>query len=293
MPPACAPDRRECSTAVSPIHPSCQARVGDRVGCAACPTGKVIMMSDDGTLYERIGRSYSSTRREDPRIATHIVDAVGNAATVVNVGAGTGSYEPANATVVAVEPSIEMVGQRRDRSQLVVRALSEALPFRTGSFDVGLAILTIHHWGDVDAGLRELRRVSSRQVVFFFEPLHTHGFWALEYFPEAAAVPSERNAPGEEVIRRSLHVRDVRKVPVPADCIDGFGAAFWARPEAYADPTVQAGMSWLALLPAEVRERGAARLLADLASGEWDRCHGHIRQLDQFDGGYRIAIAAS
>ncbi len=284
---------RIAGSAAPLFHRSVKARVRDRVGCAACPTGKVIVMSDDGTLYERIGRSYSSTRREDPRIAAHIFAAVGDADMVVNVGAGTGNYEPTNATVVAVEPSIEMVRQRRDRSQLVVRALSQALPFRTGSFDVGLAILTIHHWGNVDAGLRELRRVSSRQVVLFFEPLYTHGFWALEYFPEVAAVPSERNAPGEEVIRRSLQVRDVRKVPVPADCIDGFGVAFWARPEAYADPTVQAGISCLALLPGEARELGAARLLADLASGEWDRRHGHLRHLDEFDGGYRIAIAVS
>lgn len=248
-------------------------------------------MPDGGDLYQQIGRSYSSTRREDPRIAAHVDDALGDAATVVNVGAGTGNYEPAGRRVVAVEPSGEMIRQRAGRSRQVVRAVAEALPLRTGAFDAGLAVLTVHHWTDAASGLRELRRVSRRQVVFFFEPLHAHGFWALEYFPEAATISSERDAPGEELLREHLPVREVLTVPVPADCTDGFGAAFWARPEAYADPTVQAGMSWLALLPPEVRRRGAAHLMSDLASGEWDRRYGHLRRLAEFDGGYRIAIA--
>ena len=251
----------------------------------------VTRMHGDGELYEEIGRTYASTRREDPRIAALVVDAIGDAATIVNVGAGTGNYEPPDRFVVAVEPSTAMVRQRRGRTHRVVRASSEALPLVCRSFDVGLAILTIHHWRDVGAGLRELRRVSGRQVVFYFEPLHTHGFWALDYFPEALALPSEHDAPGEQVLRRALRVQEVRTVPVPRDCTDGFGAAFWARPEAYADPRVQAGMSWLAQLPPAVRARGAAALTADLASGAWDRRHGHLRRLDEFDGGYRIAIA--
>ncbi|HEX6238546.1 MAG TPA: class I SAM-dependent methyltransferase [Acidimicrobiales bacterium] len=248
-------------------------------------------MAGGGDLYERIGRSYSSTRREDPRIAAHILEALGDAATIVNVGAGTGNYEPADRRVVAVEPSGEMIRQRTGRSREVVRARAEALPFGAGAFDAGLAVLTVHHWTDRSAGLRELRRVARRQVVFYFEPLHAHGFWALEYFPEATSVPSERDAPGEDLLREHLRVCEVRTVPVPADCSDGFGAAFWARPEAYADPSVQAGMSWLALLPPAVRARGTARLLSDLASGEWDRRHGHLRRLTEIDGGYRIAIA--
>jgi SAM-dependent methyltransferase len=250
-----------------------------------------VPVAHGGELYEEIGRSYSATRREDPRIAAHILSAIGGAKAVLNLGAGTGNYEPADGLVVAVEPSLEMIGQRRGRSPLVVRAVAESLPLRDDVFDVGMAVLTLHHWTDVPRGLRELRRVSRRQVVFFFEPLHTRDFWALAYFPDSATIASERHAPGEEELRGSLDVHEIQVVPVPADCTDGFGAAFWARPEAYTDPVVQAGMSWLALLPDDVRARGADRLNRDLASGEWDRRYGHLRHLSEFDGGYRIAIA--
>jgi len=173
----------------------------------------------------------------------------------------------------------------------VVRAVAEDLPFPDGAFGAGMAVLTIHHWTAPEAGLRELRRVSRRQVVFFFEPLRTHGFWALDYFPEALELPSEQDPPGEEVIRRVLRVREVRPILVPHDCVDGFGVAFWARPEAYLDPEVQAGISFLALLAPAARRRGAERLAADLASGAWDRRHGHLRRLTSYDGGYRLAIA--
>jgi SAM-dependent methyltransferase len=164
-------------------------------------------------------------------------------------------------------------------------------PFPDAAFDAAMAVLTIHHWTDCLAGLRELRRVSLRQVVFFFEPLRVHEFWALEYFPESIDVPSEQNAPGEDVIRQALPVREIRPVLVPRDCVDGFGAAFWARPEAYLDPDVQAGMSWLALLPEDALKRGSERLADDLASGAWERRFGHLRRLDSYDAGYRIAIA--
>ncbi|CAN5770312.1 class I SAM-dependent methyltransferase [soil metagenome] len=244
-------------------------------------------------VYDQIGSSYSRTRREDPRIAATIHDALGDAGTVLNVGAGTGNYEPADRTVTAVEPAVEMIRQRRGRAGRVVRAWAEALPFPAGTFDVAMAILTIHHWTDVDLGLRELHRVAGRQVVFFFEPLRTRQFWALDYFPEAAAVPSEQDPPGIEAIERTLSVIEVRRVLVPHDCTDGFGAAFWRRPEAYLDSEVQAGMSWLALLSSEARERGSARLASDLASGAWDHRHGRLRSLTEYDAGYRIAIADS
>jgi SAM-dependent methyltransferase len=248
-------------------------------------------VSSDQPVYEDIGRSYSKTRREDPRIAAEIHACLGRTGPVVNVGAGTGNYEPTDRPVIAVEPSLEMLRQRRGRTPHVVRGVAEALPFSDAAFATAIAVLTVHHWADPHAGLRELRRVSTRQVVFFFEPLHTHNFWALEYFPEAARVPSERNAPGEELLREVLRVREIRPVPVPHDCLDGFGAAFWARPDAYLDPEVQSGMSWLALLPESARTRGSEQLADDLASGAWDRRYGHLRQLALYDGGYRIAIA--
>ena len=245
-------------------------------------------MSD---VYDRIGRSYSRTRREDPRIAAQIRDALGDARTVVNVGAGTGSYEPKDRKVVAVEPSEEMLHQRPSGSAPAVRGVAEALPFHDGAFDAALAVLTVHHWTDAGAGLRELRRVSSRQVVFFFEPLRTHDFWALDYFPEARELPSEVAPPDVQLLGSHLDVREVRPLLVPSDCVDGFGAAFWSRPEAYLDPDVQAGMSWLALLPQEARARGARRLRADLESGAWDERYGHLRAEEHFDAGYRLAIA--
>lgn len=245
----------------------------------------------DRDRYDEIGRSYVTTRREDPRIAAQVHACLGPGRSVVNVGAGAGSYEPTDRDVIAVEPSVQMLRQRHGRTARVVRGVAEALPFPDAAFDTALAVLTVHHWSDRATGLAELRRVSSRQVVFFFEPLMTHDFWALEYFPEALDLPTERDPPGQALLGEHLQVREIQTVLVPHDCQDGFGAAFWARPEAYLDSEVQAGMSWLALLPDEVRRRGAARLAADLGSGAWDRRHGHLRQQESYDGGYRIAIA--
>src|SRR5205823_7250376 len=141
-----------------------------------------------------------------------------------------------------------MIRQRRGRSPHVLRSWAEALPFADQAFDAALAIFTMHHWRDRDAGVVELRRVARQQVVLFFEPLEMHDFWGLDYFPEARDLPTERNAPGEEILRSHLNVCEVQVVLVPWDCADGFGAAFWSRPERYLDPAVQAGMSWLALL---------------------------------------------
>lgn len=249
-------------------------------------------MSDAGSRYDVIGRTYARTRREDPRIASQIHSALGWGS-VVNVGAGSGNYEPADRPVVAVEPSLQMVGHRAGRRAPAVQGLAASLPFPDGAFDVAMALLTVHHWSDPVAGLRELARVAARQVVFFFEPRLAHDFWALEYFPSARSLPTELDAPGERLFRDSLDVTDVRPVLVPHDCTDGFGMAYWARPEAYLDPEVQAGMSWLAMLPEHERLEGAARLAADLASGEWDRRHGHLRHRDAVDVGYRIAIATA
>jgi SAM-dependent methyltransferase len=171
--------------------------------------------------------------------------------------------------------------------------VAEALPFADGSFDAALAVLTVHHWSDPARGLGELIRVARRQVVFFYEALQTHDFWGLEYFPEARDLPSEVAPPDEALLRAHLDVRAVEPAMVPPDCLDGFGAAFWCRPEAYLDPAVQAGMSWLALLPAEARERGTRRLRDDLASGAWEERFGHLRSQPHFDAGYRLAIAGT
>jgi SAM-dependent methyltransferase len=243
-------------------------------------------------LYDEIGRSYAATRRQDARIAALIWDAVEPGRSLLNVGAGTGNYEPVDRDVVAVEPSPTMIAQRRGRSRLVVQGVAEQLPFPKQSFDAAMAVLTVHHWADREMGLAELRRVSRRQVVLFFEPLETHQFWGLEYFEEARDLISEKNAPGEELLRACLNVREVRRALVPADCVDGFGTAFWSRPEAYLEPDVQSGMSWIACVSPAARAKGTAKLAEDLASGDWDRRFGHLRSMDLYDGGYRIAIAS-
>lgn len=249
-------------------------------------------MDPAGDRYDAIGRSYSKTRQEDARIAAQIHSVLG-AGSVLNVGAGSGNYEPTGRSVVAVEPSLRMLAQRVGRPAPAVRGVGEALPFAAHSFDVAMAVLTIHHWSAPAVGLREMARVADRQVVLYFEPLRTHDFWALEYFPAALSLPTELDPPGEKFIANHLDLREIRPVLVPRDCTDGFGVAFWARPDAYLDSDVQAGMSWLALLPESEREQGSARLRADLDSGRWDREHGHLREQEVFDGGYRLAVAGA
>jgi SAM-dependent methyltransferase len=236
--------------------------------------------------YDEIGRSYSATRREDPRIAALVHECVGPGASLVNVGAGTGNYEPRDRFVVAVEPSEEMISQRVDRSTAIVRAVAEALPFADGAFAAASALLTVHHWTDPSRGLRELARVARRQVVLFWEDRLLDDLWAFEYFGQPPPLPY-----GEAFLRQHLVVHDVRVVAVPRDCEDGFGAAYWARPEGYLDPDVQAGMSWLALMPASARKRGSGRLARDLATGRWDERFGHLRDEHEHDWGYRIAVA--
>ena len=192
---------------------------------------------------------------------------------------------------MAVEPSPTMIRQRPVGAAPVVQATAEALPLPAESFDAALAVLTLHHWADVAGGLGELRRVAERQVVLYFEPLQLVDYWLLEYFPEIADLPTERNAPGTDQIAEVLDLTEVQRVMVPPDCVDGFGAAFWARPEAYLDPAVQAGISSLALLSDDTRDAGTHRLRAAIDSGAWEDRHGHLRSLDEFDGGYRLAIA--
>ncbi len=250
------------------------------------------MTAVSSTKYDEIGRTYSRTRRADPHIEARIVAALGDARRVVNVGAGTGSYEPPDREVVAVEPSSTMIDQRAPDAAPAVRAVAEALPFADGRFDAAMATLTLHHWRDVERGVAELRRVAPRQVVFFFEPEYSHAFWLVtDYFPEFVPVQSERDAPGEQRLRALFDVRSIEVVPIGAGCTDGFGSAFWNRPEAYLDPAVQAGMSSFAQIDPEVRRRKTELLRRDLASGAWDAKYGHLRALTEHDEGYRLLVA--
>ena len=241
-------------------------------------------------LYDRIGRRYTATRRPDPRIAGAILDALGDAGTVVNVGAGAGGYEPADRQVVAVEPSLRMIRQRARGAAPVVQAPAEALPFRSGAFDAALAVLTLHHWGDWRQGLDEMTRVADRLVIFTIEPRDVANFWLTEsYFPEIVGLDRGRCPSVGDVVDRVGDCR-VEHVAIPHDCTDGFLAAYWRRPEAYLDPGVRAGMSGFALLDRAVVDRGVARLRGDLASGAWERRFGHLMSLDSLDVCYRLVV---
>jgi SAM-dependent methyltransferase len=210
---------------------------------------------------------------------------------VLNVGAGTGSYEPSDRRVVAVEPSRTMIEQRPSDAAVAIRAVAESLPFPDDTFDAALAVLTIHHWTDVELGLGEMQRVARGQVVFMFSHVTANDLWLLaDYFPEVRDLETEK-PPTPEAVAAMLDATRVETVPVPSDCIDGFGGCFWNRPEAYLDPAVQDGMSSFAQLDPEVRARGTARLRADLTSGAWDARYGGLRTLPEMDLGYRLVVA--
>jgi SAM-dependent methyltransferase len=240
--------------------------------------------------YDTIGRSYTRTRATDPRIERRIRAALGDAARVVNVGAGAGSYEPTDCSVIAIEPSPVMLAQRPAGAAPAVQGTAEQLPIATGAFDAALASLTIHHWTDWRAGLAELQRVAIRIVVFGWDPEYERGYWLTdEYFPEAAADDVATPTVGD--LAEVLGPLRVEPVPVPADCVDGFYAAYWARPEVYLDPTVRAGISCFAMRDDALVAERIARLAADLASGAWDERHGHLRTMGEYDLGYRLVVS--
>lgn len=244
------------------------------------------------TRYDTIGRTYASTRRADPRLAAQITAALGDARRIVNVGAGTGNYEPDDRFVVAGDPSLTMLRQRAVSAAPAVQLVADALPFRDGAFDAALATLTLHHWPDLERGLREMQRVARRQVVFFFQPGAISALWLVtEYFPEILDLATERAAPDLDRIAATLAAPRVEVVPVPADCQDGFGGSYWNRPEAYLDPIVQEGISSFAQLDPEIRRRGTEQLRRDLENGTWDARHGELRARTEIDLGYRLLVA--
>jgi SAM-dependent methyltransferase len=246
------------------------------------------VVAGTGRLYEGIGRGYARHRGSDPRIVARLGAALGDAESVVNVGAGTGSYEPVGRRVVAVEPSAVMLAQRTPDGAPAVRGIAEALPFPDRAFDVGLAVLTVHHWTDLRAGLAELQRVSRRQVVLHFVP--GFRFWLPdEYFPELWQAEA-RTAPGVADVVAALGEARVGVVPVPADCADGFFAAYWRRPDAYLDPSVRASISYFARAEAEELEAGLERLRRDLGSGDWEARHAELLARDELDAGYRLIV---
>ena len=238
--------------------------------------------------YDEIGTRYATGRRTDPRIASAILDALGSAASVVNVGAGTGSYEPTDRRVVAVEPSTVMLSQRRAGSAPAVRARAEALPFATAGVDAALAVLTVHHWSNALSGIRECVRIARERVVILTWDPASAGFWLVqEYFPEMLALDRVIFPPIDR-LTACFRDADVRVVPVPADCEDGFLGAFWRRPAAYLRPEVRDAISSFHRI-ADARP-ALARLDADLRSGAWDERHGALLAKPACDVGYRLVI---
>lgn len=240
------------------------------------------------SVYDTIGLDYARLRRPDPRIAAALEAALGSAETVVNVGAGAGSYEPAGRRITALEPSAEMIRQRLASAAPAVRGRAEALPFPDGAFDAAMAVLTVHHWSDQAQGLRELRRVARGPVVILtFDPAF-RGFWLADYIPELVAL-DEAQMPPLDAYAEALGPVEVAPVPIPHDCADGFLAAYWRRPAAYLDPRVRAAMSSFWAL-GDVSE-ALRRLEADLNSGAWARRHGELPELEELDCGYRLVVA--
>jgi SAM-dependent methyltransferase len=238
-------------------------------------------------LYDRIGDGYAGLRRADPRIAARLAAALGPPAPLLNLGAGTGNYEPADRWVVAVEPSVEMIRQRPARAAPAVRAVAQALPFADGAFEAGLAVLTVHHWPDPIAGLRELRRVvRGRIVILTFDPAARP--WLTDYIPGLAAL-DEARMPPLEVYAQALGQVRITPLAIPHDCTDGFLYAYWRRPEAYQDARIRSGSSSFRALADT--GAGLERLRADLESGEWDRRYGGLRGLETYEAGYRLIVS--
>ena len=248
-------------------------------------------MSGSVQRYDNIGSGYAQRRRADPRIMAQIDAALGPAASVINVGAGAGAYEPAGRRVLAVEPSQVMISQRRSVAP-AVRAVAEALPVPDGFFDAALATFTVHHWSDPARGLAEMRRVAGCQVVLTFDQDDEwlDAFWLTrDYLPQEHF--RGRMFTGLEEVLAGLAPARVEVVPVPGDCVDGFFCAYWKRPSAYLDPDVRASISALALLDPQILRPGLERLASDLASGVWEERNNDLLTLDSCDFGYRLVVS--
>jgi len=236
-------------------------------------------------LYDTIGLNYANLRRPDPRIARQVDAALGDAETVLNVGAGAGSYEPSHRRITSVEPSAKMIAQRPASDAAVVQGGAENLPFADNAFDAAMAVLTIHHWSDKAKGVAEIRRAARGKIVFLTYDPSYRDFWLLEYFP-ALVTLDEGQMPAMADFARWLGPVSVSPVPIPHDCADGFLAGYWRRPAAYLDERVRSAMSSFWAL-GDVSE-GLAKLAGDLQSGEWERRYGHLAGLDALDCGYRL-----
>jgi SAM-dependent methyltransferase len=254
----------------------------------------MMSLTDDfqGYGYDQIGLGYTATRRPDPRIASRIHEALGDARSIVNVGAGAGAYEPRDREVLAIEPSDRMIAQRAPELAPAIRGRAESLPLAADSVDAAMACMTLHHWADWRIGIQELRRVSRKRVVIFtYDHSYANRFWLLrDYLPKLARLEGERFPPIDE--QRIATGDDVKlePVPIPHDCEDGFLAAYWRRPSAYLDERIRAGMSTFYLPGAERLLDGLKELADDLQTGRWEERNRDILEREELDLGYRLLI---
>lgn len=259
----------------------------------ATPPDAPMTIGNPAFDYDRFGTQYAGQRQTDPHIAAYLHAALADAATVLNVGAGAGSYEPTDKYLVALEPSVAMRTQRLAAGKVpAIIGKADALPFDDNAFDASMALVTVHHWPDIQQGLRELRRVTKRQVLLMtFDPEALDTFWNATYFPEVIAVEKQRY-PTIDFLTQALGGRcQVQSIPVPLDCVDGFQEAYYGRPEAFLSPAVRRAQSAWGFIEEAQQNELVARLAADLASGEWDRQYGHLRTQPFFTGALRLVSA--
>ncbi len=242
--------------------------------------------------YGRIGGGYARYRQPDPRIACVINEALGNARTVLNVGAGAGSYEPADRTVIAVEPSAAMRGQRPAHLARAIDAVAEHLPFADGQFDASMAIFTVHQWSDFRAGLKEMRRVTRGPVIALTcDPERVRDFWLNDYAPDVLAAEARRYPAIADIVAALGGEADVRSVPIPLDCRDGFNEAYYGRPERLLEDGARLACSAWSFVEPAVAASYVQRLRNDLANGAWDKKFGHLRRRPQFEGSLRLIVS--
>jgi ubiquinone/menaquinone biosynthesis C-methylase UbiE len=242
--------------------------------------------------YNRMGLNYTDFRQPEPRIEAALWAALGDARSVVNVGAGAGSYEPPDREVVAVEPSPVMIAQRPPNAAPALEGIAESLPLDDKSVDAAMGVLTIHHWPNLEAGLAEMRRVSRRRIVLLtLDAEAASDTWLIkDYFPEAGSMDRDV-MPSQARLRASLPGASFEPVAIPRECLDGFTIALWDRPEWLLDPEVRRASSIWHRMPAGAAESGLERLREDLESGRWEEKYGHLRSLPELDIGLRLVKA--
>jgi SAM-dependent methyltransferase len=252
----------------------------------------MIEITNPAFNYDKHGQKYSGHRRTDPRIAEYVFKALGDAKTVINVGAGAGSYEPEDKYVVAVEPSSVMRAQRLANGKMpAINGTADSLPFDDDSFDAAMAMVTVHHWPDIERGLQELRRVACGPVVIMtFDGDALDNFWNAQYFPELIEIERKRYPKIERITNALGGNCELIPIPVPFDCVDGFQEAFYGRPEAFLEKDVRMSQSAWGFLPKELEEKYVQALANDLASGTWDERFGEYRHMASFTCALRLIV---